>query len=80
MAGSEVARLLQKIREEEEAAQRGLSGYAIVSKHEFITKHMENVGVCVHTLAKIVGSEDAAMDLIVADQLEQANANTHSVV
>ena len=34
---SEVARLLQQIEMEYEAAKRGLEGYAIVSRHEFIT-------------------------------------------
>ncbi len=44
-SGSEVARLLAQIREEYEAAERGLSGLTQgTSKHEFVTKKMENMG------------------------------------
>jgi hypothetical protein len=78
MAGSEVARLLQRIRQEEEAAQRALNGYAIVGRHEFITKHMENMDFCVNALAKVVGSEEVAMDLIIANQI-QRESNTSDV-
>ena len=39
--GSEVARLLLRISQEYEAAQRGLTGLAFgTSKHEFITAKM----------------------------------------
>ena len=71
MAGSEVARLLQRIREEEEAARRGLEGYATVSKHAFITARIEKVDCYVDQLVKVTGSEEAAMHLLVADQLHQ---------
>lgn len=71
MAGSEVARLLQRIREEEEAARRGLSEYAIVSKHAFITARMENIDRCVNQLVAVTGSEEAAMHLLIGDQLQQ---------
>ena len=77
MAGSEVARLLQQIREENEAAQRGLEGYATVSKHAFITARMEKVDRYVDQLVKVTGSEEAAMQLLVADQLQQANTGDH---
>ena len=78
MVGSEVARLLQQIREEEEAAQRALNGYAIVGRHEFIAKHMENMSLRVNALTQVVGSEEAAMDLIIADQMQQKD-NTNNV-
>ena len=41
---SEVARLMQRIDEEYEAAERGLSGLAQVAQHEFITARMERIG------------------------------------
>ena len=78
MAGSEVARLLQRIREEEEAARRGLSEYATVSKHQFITARMENVDRCVSRLIEVTGSETAAMHLLLADQLQHANTSSNT--
>ena len=42
---SEVARLLQQIEMEYKAAKRGLEGYAIVSRHEFITARYDQVGI-----------------------------------
>ena len=77
MAGSEVARLLQRIREEEEAARRGLEGYATVSKHAFITARMENVDRYVDQLVKVTGSEEAAMQLLIADQNQQGSMTNH---
>jgi hypothetical protein len=38
---SEIACLLQRIELEEEAAQRGLYGFAVVASHEIITARME---------------------------------------
>jgi hypothetical protein len=38
---SEIACLLQQIELEEEAAQRGLYGFAVVASHEIITARME---------------------------------------
>jgi len=61
---SEVARLLQKIREEFESAQLGLSGAAYgTSQHKVITEKMENMGKYQEELQLIVG--DTAKDLIV---------------
>ncbi|HEX4208067.1 MAG TPA: hypothetical protein VHZ51_28460 [Ktedonobacteraceae bacterium] len=60
---SEVARLLTQITEEYEAAQRGLYGLAYgTSKHEFITKRMENMGKLHGELEAIVG--DSAIALV----------------
>ena len=68
---SEVARLLEQISAEYEAAQQGLSGLACgVSRHDFITTRMENMGRIHNQLESLVG--DAAIGLI-ADQLN----NTH---
>ncbi len=60
---SEVARLLEQISAEYEAAQRGLQGFAYGSaKHEFITARMENVGRLHGELQAIVG--DSAIALV----------------
>ena len=64
---SEVARLLEQISAEYEAAQRGLSGLAYgTARHEFITARMENMGRIHDQLQTLVG--DAAIAMI-ADQL-----------
>jgi hypothetical protein len=57
---SEVARLLQQIEMEYEAAKRGLEGYAIVSKHEFITARYNQAGVYQNELAKVIGEKQAS--------------------
>lgn len=60
---SEVARLLEQISAEYEAAQRGLKGFAYgSSKHDFITARMENVGRLHSELQAIVG--DSAIALV----------------
>ncbi|HLZ80604.1 MAG TPA: hypothetical protein VKP04_03160 [Ktedonobacteraceae bacterium] len=68
MAGSEIARILQRIRDEEESAQRALFDPAIVSRHQFITKRSENIGQHVLALAEAVGSDQEAMKLYIAVQ------------
>ncbi|HZU66740.1 MAG TPA: hypothetical protein VFA09_05645 [Ktedonobacteraceae bacterium] len=60
--GSEVARLLNQISAEYEAAQRGLSGLAYgMSQHEFITARMENMGQLHNQLRSIVGDDAIAL-------------------
>src|SRR5579864_3689948 len=71
MSGSEVARLLQQIREEEESARSALHDPAIIAKHLFITKRTENIEQHVNELARLVGSEARAIDLVVADQFQR---------
>ncbi len=57
---SEVARLRQRIAEEYEAATRGLTGLASgTAIHEFITRRMEQMGVCHETLKQLVGEQEA---------------------
>jgi hypothetical protein len=56
---SEVARLRQQIAEEYEAAQLGLTGTAIVSRHDFIAARMEGIALCHAALVKEVGEEEA---------------------
>ena len=64
---SEVARLLQQIREEYEAAQLGLKGFTYgTSRHEFITARMENMGKIHNQLQSLVGDVAIAM---IAEQL-----------
>ncbi len=73
---SEVARLLQKIREEFESAQLGLSGVAYgTSQHKVITQKMENMGKYHEELRGIVG--DNAIELIV-QVLSDSPDTTHS--
>ena len=61
---SEVARLRQQIAEEYEAAQRGLTGPAIVSRHDFITARMEGIARASAELRQLVG-EAEAMQIII---------------
>jgi len=75
MAGSEITRILQKIREEEASARRALFDPAIVSRHQFITKRSENIGQQVLALASVVGSDKEAMKLYIAIQ-EQVERET----
>ncbi|TMC23836.1 MAG: hypothetical protein E6J34_01510 [Chloroflexi bacterium] len=68
---SEVARLLQHIALEYEAAGRGLHGLASgAAKHEFITNRMESIQQAHVALQGIVGSDDAIR--LVAQTLEKA--------
>ena len=67
---SEVARLMQQITEEYEAAQRGLSGIAITAPHDFITARLENMGKLQEELQQAVGEQDAMALLVEA--IEQA--------
>ena len=61
---SEVARLLDQIREEYEAAMRGVSGLAQgTSRHSFITARMENMGKLQTQLDELIG--DNAIALVV---------------
>ena len=60
---SEVARILEQISLEYEAAQRSLYGFAHgAAKHEFITARMENMGNLHNKLHDIVG--DSAIEMV----------------
>ncbi len=68
---SEVARLMQQIEREYEAAIRGLTGFAEgSSKHAFITARMERMAVCHETLKGLVGEHEAGK--LLAEALEGA--------
>jgi hypothetical protein len=68
---SEVARLLTQIKEEYEAAQRGLTGLAYgTSQHAFITARMEHMSDLQSQLLDLVG--DAAIPMV-AHQLNSCS-------
>jgi hypothetical protein len=77
MAGSEIIRILQKIREEEESAHRALEGPAMMGGHAFLNARTENIARWHDALAELVGSKDVAMELIAADQQERDGETTH---
>jgi len=60
---SEIACLLQRIELEEEAAQRGLYGFAVVASHEIITARMELGAECILRLIT-EGKHDEAVALM----------------
>lgn len=68
MSGSEVARLRQRIQEEYEAAERALHAPAMVAKHEFITRRMENMQEAHAQLQILVGADEAIK--LIAETLE----------
>lgn len=60
---SEVARILEEISLEYEAAYRSVHGFvAGVGKHQFITARMENMGNLHSKLQEIVG--DSAIEMV----------------
>jgi flagellar biosynthesis chaperone FliJ len=70
---SEVARILEQISQEYEAAKNGLTGLASgTARHEFISKRMENMQQLHSQLREIVGDEATAM---VAEQLQSLPDN-----
>lgn len=65
---SEVARLLQQIDQEHQAAQWALTGLASgTARHDFINRRMENISVIHEQLKEQVGAETALT--LVADSL-----------
>ena len=68
---SEVARVLEQIELEFQAAQRGLYGLAFgTAKHEFITSKMEQMGKLHEKLQTMVGEKEAVK--LLAETLENA--------
>jgi hypothetical protein len=68
---SEVARVLEQIELEFQAAQRGLYGLALgTAKHEFITGKMEQMGRLHEKLQTMVGEKEAVK--LLAEALENA--------
>ena len=72
---SEVARLLQQISLEYEAATRGLTGLSAGSaKHSFITARMEQIGVHHEQLASLVGEVQATQFVIELAEQQQEDS------
>ena len=72
---SEVARLLQQISLEYEAATRGLTGLSAGSaKHGFITARLEQIGVYHEQLVSLVGEVQATQ--LVIELAEQQQEDT----
>jgi tRNA splicing ligase len=68
---SEVARVLEQIELEYQAAHRGLYGLAFgTAKHQFITARMEQMGKLHEKLQTMVGEEQAVKLLV--ETLEKA--------
>ena len=73
---SEVARLLQQISLEYEAATRGLTGLSAGSaKHSFITARLEQIGVYHEQLVSLVG-EVQATHLVIEQASQKLGDNT----
>lgn len=71
--GSEVARLLEQIRVEYEAAQRGLLGIAEgTARHSFISASYDRMGLLGEKVEELAG-HDVAWTLI-GQQLDQSQA------
>lgn len=62
---SEVARLMQRIDEEYEAAWQSLHGFASgTARHDFINQKLENMAQCHEELKTLVGEQDATKILV----------------
>lgn len=61
---SEIARLKRRIDREIDAMNRGMSGYAVVSRHEVISNRYQRLGDCVEELARHIGTQAAIEALI----------------
>ena len=65
MEVSQVAQMRQRIADEYQAAQWGLSGPAFgTSRHTFITAKMENLGGTFEELTEIVKSPEKAIEIV----------------
>jgi hypothetical protein len=70
MAESEVAKLKQRLTDEYQSAQWGLTGLAYgTSRHQVITAKMENMGKVFEALTEVTGSPEEA-GKIVAETLK----------
>jgi len=59
MGHSEVARLRERIEQEYVASQRVFTDFTPTAKHEYITKRLENIGMCFEELSKFMPPEEA---------------------
>lgn len=56
---SEVTRLMRQIELEYAAAKRGMQGFAITARHDFINARYNQVGAYREQLVKLVGEQEA---------------------
>lgn len=71
---SEVARLMQQITLEYEAAERGLNGLTQgTAMHAFINAKQERIGACHEALQQIVGKAEAITLVVTAMNQVQAD-------
>ncbi len=76
---SEVARLLNQIREEYEAAMRGLSGPTQgTTQHAFITTRMENMGRLQTQLDELIGDNAIALVVQTLETVQDAPSSLSS--
>jgi len=81
VAQSEVAQLLQRLADEYQAAQWGLTGLAYgMSKHQFITAKMENMGKAVEALTELVGSPEEAGKMVAQTLKDLPDTPTRSTL
>ncbi|MEO8970939.1 MAG: hypothetical protein ABI406_04970 [Ktedonobacteraceae bacterium] len=74
---SEVARLMQQITLEYEAAGRGLNGLAQgTALHTFINAKQERIGACHEALQQIVGKAEAIKLVVTAMNQVQPEGTT----
>jgi hypothetical protein len=74
---SEVARLLQQISLEYEAATRGLTGLSAGSaKHSFITARLEQIGTYHEQLANMVGEIQATQLIFELAEQQQEDSSS----
>jgi len=71
MTGSTVAHLRQQITREQEAAQQGLYGLAMVASHQAITARMERAVFYLEALCA-AGKEQEAQALLFSDTFYEA--------
>lgn len=73
---SEVACLLEQIKQQHESAQRGLSGLAQgTTRHKFISAKMERMGQIHEELQRLVGPEQAIQLITETLQVKTGNKN-----
>ncbi|MBV9690385.1 MAG: hypothetical protein JO202_11845 [Ktedonobacteraceae bacterium] len=75
---SEVARLMEQISLEYQAAQRGLAGLAYgTAQHQFITTRMENMCNIQEELQQLVGKQEATK--LAAEAIDRAEMMKGSI-
>lgn len=57
---SEVRKLLNQIKHEYQASRNGLTGIALVARHDFIQKRTANLANAANQLVSLVGADRAA--------------------